>query len=294
LIPGIQNALFGSGSNSLISRIQSLAASGRTAASATTLQAAVTRQVNATLQVANARFGNYFTTTSLNRLSVDPSGNRIPLRQFMGNQLLSQVGNMFGVFAQNFPTVSTSALFPNGTTDVNGLPITASQAALSAFNLQANNALQTAAFQLGNGLSILSGASQAVSQIQPILFGSGVSPTSLASSLQNLQFGSTGLNSAVSSAFNSSFQNIGGVLNPILGLQSQSSMTLPTSGFTNVFGSNFTGSNFASGFNNGFVASPSSGFIGFGQAPAAFNSNFGTSFNTFASGLNTNFGFNSV
>jgi hypothetical protein len=71
-------------------------------------------------------------------------------------------------------------------------------------------------------------------------------------------------------------------------------MTLPTSGFTSLFGSNFTGSNFASGFNNGFVASPASGFIGFGQAPAAFNSNFGTSFNTLASGLNTNFGFGSV
>jgi hypothetical protein len=294
LIPGIQNALLGSGSNSLISRIQSLATSTLTGASASTLQAAVTRQVNATLQVANARFGNYFTTTSLNRLSVDQSGNRIPLRQFMGNQLLGQVGNMLGVFAQNFPTVSTAALFPNGTTDVNGLPITASQAALSAFNLQASNALQTAAFQLGNGLSIFSGASRAASQLQPILFGSGVGSTSLASSLQNFQFGSTGFNSAVSNAFNSSFQSIGGVLNPFLGLQAQSIMTLPTSGFTSLFGSNFTGSNFASGFNNGFVASPSSGFIGFGQAPAAFNSNFGTSFNTLASGLNANFGFGSA
>jgi hypothetical protein len=294
LIPKIQNDLLGSGSNSLISRIQSLAASGRTGASASTLQAAVTQQVNATIQVANARFGDYFNTTNLNRLSVDQSGSRIPLRQFMGNQLLNQFANTLGVFAQNFPTVAMSALFPNGTTDASGVPITPSPAALSAFNMQASNALQTAAFQLGNGLSLFSGASQAVSQLQPILFGSGVSPTSLASSLQNLQFGSTGFNSAVSNAFNSSFQSIGGVLNTVLGQQSQTSMTLPSSGFTNVFGSNYSGSNFASGFNNGFVGFPSTGFIGFGQAPAAFNSNFGTSFNTFTSGVNTNFGFDSV
>jgi hypothetical protein len=291
LIPGIQDALLGSGSNSLISRIRSFAASGRTGASASSLQAAVTRQLDATLRVANARFGNYFTTTNLNRLSVDQGGGRIPLRQFMGNQLLGQVGNMLGVFAQNFPNVSTSALFPNGTIDVNGLPITPSQDALGAFNLQASNALQAAAFQLGNGLSIFPGASQAASQIRPILFGSGVGSTSLASSLRNFQFGSSGFNSAVTNAFNSSFQSIGGVLNPFLGLQSQSSMTLPTSGFTSLFGPDFTGSNFASGFNNGFLAAPATGFIGFGQAPATFNSNFGTGFNTFASGLNTDFGF---
>jgi hypothetical protein len=165
---------------------------------------------------------------------------------------------------------------------------------LSAFNRLASNALQTAAFQLGNGLSLLSGASQAASQIQPLLFGSGIGSTSLASAFQNFQFGSTGFNSAVSNAFTSTFQSLGNALSPLLGLQRQSSMTLPTSGFTSLFGSNFTGSNFASGFNNGFVAAPATGFIGFGQAPAALNSNFGTSFNTLVSGLNTDFGFGSA
>ncbi len=123
----------------------------------------------------------------------------------MGNQLLSQVGNLLGLFAQNFPIVSTSAVFPNGTTDGNGLPIAASQDALSAFNLQARNAQQTAAFRLGNGLSILPGASQASSRLRPILFGSGLGSTSLASALQNFPFGSTGFNSAVSDAFNGRF-----------------------------------------------------------------------------------------
>src|SRR4030095_6017798 len=115
-----------------------------------------------------------------------------------------------------------------------------SQDALNAFDLQAGNALRTAAFQLGSGQSIFSGASQVASQIQPILFGAGATSNSLGSSLQNLPFGSAGFNYAVSSPVNNSFQSLGSVLSPFFGLQAQSNATLPTSGFTNLLGSNFT------------------------------------------------------
>jgi hypothetical protein len=291
LIPRLQNALLGSGPNSLISRIQSFSGSDRTVASASALQAAVTRQVNATLRSTVSQFGNFFSTTNLNRLSVGPNGGRVPLQQFMGNQLLSQLSNSLGQFAKSFPDVANSALFPNGTIGPNGLLISPSQDALNAFDLQAGNALRTAAFQLGSGQSIFSGASQVASQIQPILFGAGATSNSLGSSLQNLPFGSAGFNSAVSSAFNNSFQSLGSVLSPFFGLQAQSNATLPTSGFTNLLGSNFTGSSFASGFNNGFSNSPSTGFIGFGQAPPSFNANFGTGFNNLVSDMNAGFGF---
>jgi hypothetical protein len=54
--------------------------------------------------------------------------------------------------------------------------------------------------------------------------------------------------------------------------------------------SNFTGSTFASGFNNGFAVSPATGFFGFGQAPANFDTNFGTGFNTLVYTLNLGLG----
>jgi hypothetical protein len=290
LIPRLQDSLLGSGSNSLISRIQSL--SGSSPSSASGLRAVVTRQVNATLRGVSGQFGNYFRTTNINRLSVGPNGGRVSLQQFMGNRLMSQVSNSLGQLAQSFPGVASSALFPNGTIDANGLPISPSQDLLTAFNRQAGTALQTAAFQLGSGLSILPGTSQIPSQITPVLWGSGAD--SLFSSLRDLPFGSTNFNSSVSSAFNSSFQSLGGVVNPSIALQARPNATLPTSGFTNLFGSDFTGSNFAGGFNNGFATAPATGFIGFGQAPAGFNTNFGTGFNNLVSGMNTGFGFGTV
>ena len=289
--PSIQNDLLGAGSSSLISRIQAFSASGRTGASASALQAAVTRQLNTTLQAADAQFNNFFNTTSLNRLSVGQNGQRIPLQQFMGNQLLNQVSNTLGLLAHNIPTVANSTLFPNGTTDANGLPVTPSQSAINAFNQMAGNALQTAAFQLASGLSIFPGASSGGARIQPFLFGTGSGANSLAAELQNAQFGSTGLNSSLMQAFNGSFQNISGALSPILGVQNQANATLPTTGFTNPLGSSFGGSSFANGFNNGFATGQSNGFFGFGQAPSGFNSNFGTGFNNFVSGQNNAFGF---
>ena len=291
LVPGLQNLLLGGGSNGLVSRIQSLAASGRTGASLSSLQTAVSRQLNTTFQGTTAQLNNFFDTTSLNRLSVNAAGQRVPLSQFMGSQLVSQVSNTLGLLAKSFPGVANATLFPNGTTGANGLPITPSASVLSAFRQQANNALQTAAFQLGSALAILPGGSSRIGPtLQPILFGSGTGAASLASSLQNLQFGSTGFNSAVSSAFNNSFQSLSSTLSPLLGLTSQSNATLPTSGFTNLFGSNFTSNAFANGFNNGFASAPSNGFIGFGQAPTAFNNTFANAFNNFVGTQATNFG----
>jgi len=249
----------------------------------------VARQVNATLQGVTGQFQNYFRTTNVNRLSVGPNGARVSLQQFMGNRLLGQLSNALGQLSQSFPGVANSALFPNGTVDANGLPITPSGDLMTGFSRQAGNALQTAAFQLGSALSILPGASQLPTQITPILWGSGAD--SLWSSLRNLPYGSTNLNTAVSSAFNSSFRGVSGLLNPSVALQAQSNSTLPTSGFSNLLGADFTGPSFAGGFNNGFATNSTTGFIGFGQAPTSFNSSFGTGFNNMVGNMNTGYGF---
>jgi hypothetical protein len=74
----------------------------------------------------------------------------------------------------------------------------------------------------------------------------------------------------------------------------QPNLTLPTSGFTSPFGTAFTGSAFFNGFNNGFATGTTPGFIGFGMAPTAFNTNFGTGFNNAVSSFNQNLGFSPV
>src|SRR5699024_8756343 len=160
------------------------------------------------------------------RLSVNSTGQRIPLEQFMGNQLLNQVGNTFGQLSQTFPSVANSTLFPNGTN------VTPTHAAVNQFTTQAGHALATAAFQLGSSLSVFPGSSGVIAQLQPLLFGSANSPvnslassaatginstggtfnpsassaatgiagntfSSLVSALQGLPFGSTGFNTAV-------------------------------------------------------------------------------------------------
>ena len=125
------------------------------------------------------------------------------------------------------------------------------------------------------------GFSNVVSQIQPMLFGSATNLNSLWSSLQNLSFGSTGFDSAVTSAFNTGFNNLLTPVNSFLGMatQSQSNSVLPSTGFTSPFSSQFTGSSFNNGFNDGFATNTNSGFVGFGTAPSAFNTNFGSGFN---------------
>ena len=205
----------------------------------------------------------------------------------MGGQVISQLSNTLGSLAQSFSTVATSMLFPNGTSGTPGEDL------VSAFNTQASNALTTATFQLGSSLSMFNGFSNVVSQIQPMLFGSTANLNSLASSLQNLAFGSSGFDSAVTSAFNTGFNNLLAPINSFLGydLADQSNSVLPTSGLTSLFSSQFTGSSFDSGFNNGFVSGPTPGFVGFGSAPSVFNTNFGTGFNNTVSTVSQGLGF---
>jgi hypothetical protein len=291
LIPAIQNALLGSGPKRLTSSLSSLAQSGRLInGSVGAVQSAIARQINLAGRQATTLLSNYFSTTPLNRLSVNSSGQRIPLAQFLGGQLLNQVGNTLGILAQSFPTVANAMLFPNGAT---GTP---SQSALNAFATQVSNALATSAFQLGSALALFPGSSTVIAQLQPMLSGAAnsTSTNSLVSALQALQFGGTGFNTAVATAFNNAFQNFATPLGSFFQTTGLSNLTLPTSGFTSPFGSLFSGSSFNNGFNNGFATSTNIGFIGFGQAPSAFNTNFGTGFNNLVSTVNQNMGFSPV
>jgi hypothetical protein len=292
LVPKIQTSLLGAGSKSLSSELSSVLQSSRNTASALTLQKALGRIIAQTPGQITGQFNNFFATTPVNQLSVNSTGQQIPLRQFMGQQLVSQLGNTLGSLAQSFPGVANSVLFPNGVSGSSS----PTQALTNQFGTMASNALSTAALQLGSDLSLFGGNSNVASQLQPLLFGTGASAgtsiSSLASALQSNALGSTGVDtSAIANAFNTGFSNLLNPINSFLGLQTQSNSTLPTSGFTSPFGSQFTASNFNSGFNNGFATGTNSGFVGFGVAPTSvFNTNFGTGFNQMVSTLTQNVG----
>jgi hypothetical protein len=203
----------------------------------------------------------------------------------MGGQLVNQVGNVLGSLAQSFPNAANSILFPNGAT---GNP---TQDLFDAFGKQARNALATAAFEIGSSLALFNGFSRVVLQIQPMLFGSASGVNSLASALQNLPFGGSGFNSAVLDAFNSAFNNMVGPVNSFFGMQGQSSVALPLTGITSPFSTQFSGSSFMNGFNNGFAPGTNTGFVGFGPAPSIFNTNFGTAFNNSVASTTQSMGF---
>ena len=96
---------------------------------------------------------------------------------------------------------------------------------------------------------------------------------------------------AVNSAFNSTFQNVSGMLGNFFNLPATGTTTgLPIDIIPSIGGPVFFG--FGNGFNNGF----GSGFMGFGQSPSSQNQFFGSTFNNGFSALTTAqnqlFGFN--
>ena len=175
LEPAVQNAILGSGPKSLVSRLNALAQAGKLSGTTAASSRALTNLLTTTNQQTVSQLNNFFNTTPVNQLSVNASGQHIPLQQFLGDRLVSQVGNTLGSLSQSFPTVANAALFPNSTT---GIP---TQAAMNAFTTQYDNALATAAYQLGSGLALFPTSSSVVSQIAPMLFGSGTASNSLAS-----------------------------------------------------------------------------------------------------------------
>ena len=301
LVPAIQKSLLGSGSTSLATKLNTILQSAGNMATAQKLQQTLGRVIAMAPSQLAGRFTNYFDTTSVNQLSVNSSGQQIPLEEYMANQLVSQLGNTLGSLAQSYPTVADSVLYPNGVAGTTGVQV-ASQALTGQFNTMASNALATAAMQLGSDLSLFSGYSSVASQLDPLLFGtttagttgttSGTGITSLASSLQNVLNGNTGLSSAVSNAFNTAYNSMLSPLDSFLGLSSsQSNVTLPTSGLTNPFGSQFTETGYYSGFNNGFAtAAAYPGYVGFGAAPTYFNTSYGTGFNDMVTTITQNVG----
>ncbi|MFO0949810.1 MAG: hypothetical protein U0835_01390 [Isosphaeraceae bacterium] len=298
LVPNLQSSLLGNGRNSLASQVNNLQFGSRNALSARNLQNYFNQVTNSSFNQNANSLSNYIGTTNFNRLSVDNFGNRIPLSRYQANQLFNQFGNSLGLIANNFGslTPSNSALFPNGTTDALGNPIAPNQAALAPFQNMYRNALLTSANQFNAGLSVIPGynalGSTFRNTVQNQLFGNGTTGSGLFGQLNTLPYGENNYQTAVQNTFGTAYNGLLSNLNTVFGVPSQpGGFTLPTSNFSNPFGSAFTNSGYNSGFNNGFATNGNAGFFGFGTAPNTFNSSFGTGFNNFTAAGLTNYGY---
>lgn len=279
LVSRVQQSLLGNSPRSLLTRLETIPVTAGANATARTIQLSLSRAVNNAINANQASFNNFVATTPLTRLSVDQAGNRIPLQQFMGNQVIAELGNTLGSLSQSFPNVANTSLFANGA-------LTATPQNQLAFINQAGGALGTVAFQLGSNLSLFRNSATTLGpQLQSALFGTA--PTSLFTQIQNLPNASATFNTAATTAFNNGFQSLITPLSSFFNIPSTSlNVALPTAQLNPVIGPGFD--SVSNGFNGGF----GSGFIGFGTAPTTFNTNFSNGFNNFATLVNTGNGFN--
>jgi hypothetical protein len=170
MVAQFQVGMLANNSRSLADRLNGLISSARFKGSAERLKAVINRTITNYTKQADRLLINYLNTTPINRLSVDArTGQRIPVQQFMAQQVVTQFGASLGSLAKAFPTVANGAIVSNGV-------ISTDPAVQQAFATQLQSAINTANFQLASNLAVLKGASQALaSQLQQAIFGSGQS-----------------------------------------------------------------------------------------------------------------------
>lgn len=291
LVPNLENSLLGQ-RNSVLSRIQNITSSNRMTRTAGTLQNALTREVTTAFMNNRNQLGNFLNNTNFARASVDQNGNRIPLQQFMAQQIANQFGGTLNGLSQGFTNVANTSLFANGVT--NPTP-----EAIQAFQSQFGQGVNLAAFQLANNLNLLRGTgvtSSLIPSIQSSLFGTsgtgnGTSGfNGLLSAVQNLPFNNgmgMDFTNGVQNAFNNTFTGVINPLNTAFNLPALTTTTPTLPSFSNPFSPTFTNSNFFQGFNSGY----GSGFPGFGTQTTVGPNNFGQNFNNFVTTANSGFGF---
>ena len=171
LVSAVQNEILGSGARSLASRLVSLAQSGKLSGSTAASSRALARLFNTASQQTISQINHYFNTTPVNRLSVNAAGSGSRWSSTSAASSSTRSATPSGPWPRASRTSPTRCCSP---TAPRALP---TQAAMNAFTTQYDNALATAAYQLGSGLSLFPGSSSVVSQIQPILFGAANAAT---------------------------------------------------------------------------------------------------------------------
>jgi hypothetical protein len=294
LVPSTARMLLANSQNSLMSRVHNLVTNTNVTSALPSLESALRQNVRSSFGNVGVQAAQFLANQNLNSVVLNASDGSQSLPQFLGDRIISQFANNLGNLAAAFPTVANSVLFANGAT-------TASPATVQQFNQMTTSALALAAFNLGNELQLLPSASSIAPALQNSFFGTSTGatgttgttgstatiPASLFTALQTLPTTSTDFASALPAAFSTAFSNITGILSPFVGTFPTPIFAMPSTITAGVFSPTFTGNTFQSGFLGGF----GSGSAGFGMAPTALNTNFGTGFNSFVSMANPALGF---
>ena len=168
LVAQLQSELLGNNRGSLVSRINTFVNSSRINQSAGRLDTAIARTLGSFTNQARGQFTNFLNTTPIYQLSQDATtGARIPLSQYMAQQVVGQVGNTLASLSQSFPTVATAALFNNGT-------MITDPAVQQAFGAQLGSALGTVNYQLANSIGVFRGLGSTLAPtLQQAFYGNG-------------------------------------------------------------------------------------------------------------------------
>lgn len=283
LLPRMQRALLGNGPRSLVSQVRSLLDSEVRSGTLARGQQEFTTLLDRSFSGEFRRLNNFFDTRRIRELSTNAAGQAIPLRQFLGDRLRTQLGNSLGSFAQGVNRLAATTLFPNGA-------ITTTAEELLAFQPQIVSALGTSAFQLGSGLALFDELNPNIqTDFQNSFFGSAPTFDSIFNGIPSLPTDSglfpESMSRLVSNAFSGSLETF----NEDFGLQPIID-ALPTGSIPGLFTPGVAG--FGFGFNDGF----GTGFVGLGQPRpgqgSLFNPSMGAGFANIVSGTNPTFGFN--
>jgi len=291
LVANLQDSLLSNNGTSLVSRINRLVNSPRINQSAARLDAAINRSVGSFTNQARGQFTNYLTTTPIYQLSQDAtSGARIPLAQYMAQQVVGQFGNSIAGLAQSFPTVANTAIFNNGV-------MSTDPAVQQAFASQLGSALGVINNQLASNIGVFQGLGSTLAPVLQQSFygtgqqtgggGGGTGFTNLYAALSSVPTTSSqDFLTGVNTAFNGLYSNVSQSLTNAFRYSPTGTTGLPTGPLSNPWGPVYQ--NFGNGFNSGF----GTGVMGFGQSQAGSGNSFGNGFSGLVTAQNTAFGFN--
>ena len=156
LLPGTQNRVIAQIQNSqlsgnpraLVSEIQRLVSNPRLNQQGRWLAGAIGQSISRNTQQNALRVGNYLRNAPIYALSVDPStGQRIPVQQYMAQQVLEQFRNSMGSLSAAIQNSSNTTLFNNGV-------FNSDPAVQQAYAMQVNDAVSIIANQVGYNLAL--------------------------------------------------------------------------------------------------------------------------------------------
>jgi len=143
LVPNLRTALAGQGANSLTSRLNAAITRFENSSQNSNLSTSLSRLVNTTFASQNSRLTAFFNPSTIRQASVDQTGQRIPLQQYVSNQIVTQLGDSNSALSQAIGSSAGAGLLASASSGLTGMNLT------SFFN-QSTASLGSALSQVGS------------------------------------------------------------------------------------------------------------------------------------------------